>query len=426
ADRPESADAMASELRAAAAVGGDTTSVLARALTRVVVLPFRVLRPDPETDFLAFSLPDAISSSLSTNHSLILRSSAVAARFAGETPNLKTLATEADADRVVMGTLLRAGNQLRAAAQLVEAPGGTLLTSHTVQSSLGDLFQLQDDIARRVAEALALPLGGATSPAAGTAPNARAYELYLRGNELERTYNGLVEARDTYRASLELDARFAPAWAHLGRCYRVIGKYIDASNDSEAQAEDAFRRALSLNPRLTIAHKFYANLEAETGHAQNALVRLIGEAQRHGNDPELFAGLVHACRYCGLLEQSIAAHAEARRLDPNVVTSGEQSVLMTCDIERLLAFDRASTGGGDEIIRVVGLGLAGRRDEARRALTKMKAGVIPAFRPWSQFLLAWVDRRPADMRAVRPEVGSLRIMEDPEAIFQEAWMSCDA
>ena len=133
------------------------------------MLPFRVLRPDPETDFLAFSLPDAIATSLSGIGSLVLRSSAVAARFAGETPDLKALAAEADVDRVVMGTLLRAGDQLRAAAQLVEAPGGTLLTSHTVQSSLGDLFRLQDDIARRVVEALSLPLTGAAAADAGRA-----------------------------------------------------------------------------------------------------------------------------------------------------------------------------------------------------------------------------------------------------------------
>ena len=65
ADRPASADAMADELRAVRGVDGDDTPALARALTRLVVLPFRVLRPDPETDFLAFSLPDAIATSLS-------------------------------------------------------------------------------------------------------------------------------------------------------------------------------------------------------------------------------------------------------------------------------------------------------------------------------------------------------------------------
>ncbi len=193
-DRPRSADAMAEELRAIAASNGHDTPALAQALTRLVVLPFRVLRPDPETDFLAFSLPDAIATSLSGIGSLVVRSSAVAARFAGDAPDLKALAAEADVDRVVMGTLLRAGDQLRAAAQLVEAPSGTLLTSHTVQSSLGDLFRLQDDIARRVVEALSLPLTGTTPPTTATRrSDARAYELYLRANELARTYDGLAE-----------------------------------------------------------------------------------------------------------------------------------------------------------------------------------------------------------------------------------------
>jgi len=428
ADRPASAEAMAEQLRAVESVGDDRTPVLARALTRLVVLPFRVLRPDPETDFLAFSLPDAISTSLSGHGSIILRSSAVAARFAGEAPDLKALAAEADVDVVVMGSLLRAGDQLRAAAQLVEAPGGTLLTSHTVQSSLGDLFRLQDDIAHRVADAIVSPLtGGPVSPASGITPDARAYELYLRANELARTYNGLIKARDLYQSSLELDSRFAPAWAYLGRCHRVIGKYIDASDESEARAEEALRRALALSPRLTIAHKFFANLEADMGRAQDALVRLLGEAERHGNDPELFAGLVHACRYCGLFEQSIAAHTEARRLDPNVPTSIEQTLLMTGNIDRLLAIEPPRlVAGADDGIRVIGLGLAGRRDEARAKLVQMRQlSRIPAFESWIDYLTAWLDRRRTEMDGRMSVFRHLKIQEDPEAIFQEGWLLCD-
>ena len=427
-DRPPTAEAMAGELRALGPTADDRTPALARALTRLVVLPFRVLRPDPETDFLAFSLPDAISTSLSGHGSLIVRSSAIAARFTGETPDLKALATEGDVDVVVMGTLMRSGDQLRAAAQLVEASGGTLLTSHTVQSSLGDLFTLQDDIARRVADALALPLTvGPISPASGNAPDARAYELYLRANELARTYNGLVSARDLYRSCLEFDSRFAPAWAHLGRCHRVIGKYIDASEDSEANAEEAFRRALALSPRLTIAHKFFAHLEADMGRAQDALVRLLGEAERHGNDPELFAGLVHACRYCGLLDQSIAAHVEARRLDPNVPTSVEQTLLMTGDVDRLLAIETPRLiAGADDGIRVIGLGLAGRRDEARRRLVQMRqVSRIPAFESWIDYLTAWLERRREDMNGRMSTFKYLKIQNDPEAVFQEAWLLCD-
>jgi non-specific serine/threonine protein kinase len=426
-DRPQSADAMATELRAIRSANGGDAATLARALTRLVVLPFRILRPDPETDFLAFSLPDAIATSLSGIGSLVVRSSATAARFAGDAPDLKAIATEADVDRVVMGTLVRAGDQVRAAAQLVEAPGGTLLTSHIVQASLGDLFRLQDDLAHRVVEALALPLGRQDTPSMPTPRDPRAYEFYLRGNELARRYHQLPQARDLYQRCLEIDPGFAPAWAQLGRCHRVIGKFVEPWPDSEERAEEALRRALELNPRLAVAHKFYAQLEADMGKARQALVRLLGEADRHGNDPELFAGLVHACRYCGLFDQSIAAHEEARRLDPNVPTSLEQTILMTGDIERLLAVERRPLGtDGDEDIRAIGLGLAGRREEARRLFLEiLSASGPPLFRTWTEYLLAWVEGRnpgtPSDLSVYR----NLKVWSDPEAIFQEGWLLCD-
>jgi eukaryotic-like serine/threonine-protein kinase len=427
-ERPATADVMADELRTIRGVDTNDTAVLAHALTRLVVLPFRVLRPDPETDFLAFSLPDAISTSLAGIGSLVLRSSAVAARFAGDVPDLKAIAAEADVDRVVMGTLLRAGDQIRASTQLVEAPTGTLLSSHTVQSSLGDLFGLQDDIARRVADALSLPLTGATTQITPDAPhNARAYELYLRANELARTYDGLPAAREVYRDCLDLDPRFAPAWAQLGRCHRVIGKYIDASPDSESRAEDAFRRALAINPRLSLAHKFYANLEADIGQAERGLARLLGQASRHGNDAELFAGLVHACRYCGLYEQSIAAHFEARRLDPNVPTSYEGTLMLAGDIERLMSSPSPGViAGADDGIRVMALGFAGRFDEARERLLAMREHIrIPTFNTWLDHLTAFVERRAQAMLDRLAEIRPLKIQDDPEAMFTEGWLLCD-
>ncbi len=424
-ERPASADEMAGELRAVRVASGDDMPALAKALTRLVVLPFRVLRPDPETDFLAFSLADAIATSLSRIGSLVVRSSAAASRFAGETPDLAALASAADVDRVVMGTIVRSGDQLRATAQLVEAPGGTLVASHTVQSPLGDLFQLQDDIARRVVEALALPLGGvADTPTPQRPQDAGAYALYLRANEFARTYTELHRARDLYQQCLELDPGFAPAWAQLGRCYRVINKFVDATEDGVAKAEEAFRRALEINPRLTLAHKYYANHEAETGQPRAAMVRLLGEATRHGNDPELFAGLVHACRYCGLFEQSMAAHEEARRLDPNVASSVEETLLMSGDLERLVAMERK----GPTPIQVVGLGLSGRRDEARVVLAELRQQVqIPLFATYTEALLGWLDRRPGlQMWSDAGAMKDLKIFDDPEAIFQEGWLLCDA
>jgi serine/threonine protein kinase len=429
AKRPEerfaSADEFAEELRALR-IDSDDSRALARALTRIVVLPFRVLRPDPETDFLAFSLSDAIATSLSRVGSLVVRSSATAAQFGGETPDLKLLASAADVDRVVMGTLLRAGDQVRATAQLVEAPGGTLLTSHAIDSTMGDLFALQDDIARRVVAVLAPPLAGnVMSPRPEAPHDPHAYELYLRANEMARSYAALSQARDLYERALELDPRFAPAWAHLGRCHRVIGKYVESSPDSEQRAKEAFERALALDPHLSVAHKFYALLEADMGQGPQAVMRLLGEAARHGNDPELFAGLVHTCRYSGLFDEAVAAHAEARRLDPNVATSLQQTLLMTGDLDRLL-FESTALGGGDEGIRVMGLGLAGRHDEAHQLLLEVRQQLpLPAFQAWADFLTAWLDRRVDRMKLNAP-LSALKILEDPEAIFLQGWLLCEA
>jgi tetratricopeptide (TPR) repeat protein len=237
----------------------------------------------------------------------------------------------------------------------------------------------------------------------------------------------MTSARALYEQCLELDPTFAPAWAHVGRCHRVIGKFIDATPDSDVRAEEAFKRAIALNPRLSVAHKFYANLEADTGRARDAVVRLLREATRNVNDAELFAGLVHACRYSGLLEESLAAHAEARRLDPHIATSFQQTLLMKRDIGRLVLIEISEREpGADEGIHIIGLGLSGRRDEARRALANMGSRPhLQLFQRWTEHLNAWLDRRVDDMVSTLASFASLKIFDDPEAIFQEGWMFCD-
>ncbi len=427
-DRPTSAAEMAAELDRISSDDGHEKPVLAHALTRVVALPFQLLRPDPDSDFLAHSLPEAIATSLANIESLIVRSSAVAARFAGSSPDLKALGREAGVDRVILGTLLRSGDQVRASAQLVEVPGGTLLASHTIESSTKDLLELHDELSRRVVEALSSPLLKAAAPDIDTPRDPHAFEFYLRANDLARSHESLARARLLYERCLELDPRFAPAWARLGRCHHLAGKYVDGNRDGDTHAEAAFKRALELNPRLAIAHKYYASLEADTGQASRALIRLLDEARRHGNDAELFAGLVHACRYCGLNEASLAAHTEARRLDPNVPTSVEETLLVSGDIERLLAIEcGGSPTGTQDANRVIGLGLTGRRDDAREVLRSMRSrshsGVLQT---WADYLGAWLDRRPAAMVFDSSVYSTLTVSEDPEAVFQEGWLLCDA
>jgi TolB-like protein len=367
ADRPGSAAEMARELDGIEVGSGEGGSAVARPLTRLVVLPFRLLRADPEVDFLSFALADAVSASLSGLPSLVIRSSAAAARFAADSPDLRALAAQADVDRVVMGTLLRAGGQLRATAQLVEAPSGTLVSTETVQVPLGDVFLLQDELARRIVESLSPSLAErAAARRRGAPASARAYEFYLRANQVVRDWSQVAVARDLYRQSVEEDPGFAPGWAKLGRAYRLLAKYhLHRPEESMLRAEEAFRRALELDPDLPVAHKLYAHHEAERGRAQGAMVRLLGLAGSNRNDPEVFAGLVHACRYCGLLAASDAAHREARRLDPHAWTSVIYTWWFRDEAERIVD---ETTDAHDFELRALALHRLGRTEEAVRVL----------------------------------------------------------
>ena len=80
-----------------------TAARRARAVTRLIVLPFRMLRPDAEIDFLAFSVPDAVTSALSGIESLVVRSSAAALRYVSESPDLAPIAADAQVDAVLLG-----------------------------------------------------------------------------------------------------------------------------------------------------------------------------------------------------------------------------------------------------------------------------------------------------------------------------------
>ena len=191
--------------------------------------------------------------------------------------------------------------------------------------------------------------------------------------------------------------RFAPAWAHLGRCHRVIGKFIDGTPDSEARAEEALRRALELEPAplggaqvLRQPRGRHRPGAAGAGAPARARPAVTATIRSCSPDSSTRAATADSSR------QSIAAHAEARRLDPNVPTSLEQTLLMTGDIDRLLAIEPPPVvAGADDGIRVIGLGLAGRRDEARAALAEMRqVSRIHVFQSWTDYLMAWLDRRP--------------------------------
>jgi tetratricopeptide (TPR) repeat protein len=145
----------------------------------------------------------------------------------------------------------------------------------------------------------------------------------------------------------------------------VIGKYLEGDpQPAYDAAEHAFRRALALNPNLPLAHNLYSYLETELGRAEHAMTRMLDRLRHHPSNPELLAALVHSCRYCGLLDASVAAHERARRLDPQVRTSVLHTFFAMGDYQRCVDEAQWLT---DPMITAALVSM-GRIDEAKTAI----------------------------------------------------------
>jgi DNA-binding winged helix-turn-helix (wHTH) protein len=208
---------------------------------------------------------------------------------------------------------------------------------------------------------------GATAAAAPRDLSVRGQELFARANQIADEADRWEAARDLYEACVQDSPRFAPAWARLARCHRLIAKYTATRavrEHARVQSAHAFEQALALAPDLPLAHSLYAQLEVDLGMAQEAMVRLLALLDRHGPNAEAYAGLVHALRFCGLLDASRLAHDRARAIDPAIVTS----VAHTCWL--LGDYEAAAAETAGDIGYMAGLALAsmGRDADAIAAL----------------------------------------------------------
>ena len=380
----------------------------------LIVLPFRMLRPDPGTDFLAFSLPEALTTSLSALKSVVVRSSLAASRFAAGTQDLKTIAAEAQVDLIVTGTLLSTGDEIRVTAQLTDTATGTLVCSRSTQASIGHVFRLQDELTECIVEALALQLTSREQQIlrSDVPADPKAYEYYLRANQFSRDSKQWGAARDLYLRCVDADPCYAPAWARLGRIHHVMAKYLTTGvGEGLKQAEASFRQALDLNPNLAIAHKFYAQLEVDLGRAADAMERLLQRAQGSA-DPEIFAALISPLRYCGLLEASVAAYERAVALEPAIRTSIVHTWFLQRDYKRV-----ASTRLEDNAY-IVALSLAevGHGNEAAAALRALEEKIKTRMRDFMMAARTMIEGdREGSNAAVRRITSSA--FSDPEALL---------
>jgi DNA-binding winged helix-turn-helix (wHTH) protein len=149
------------------------------------------------------------------------------------------------------------------------------------------------------------------------------YERFARAKELtaQRSQESVSLARDLYWICLAEDPSFAAAWAMLGRCCWFFDKFTASSPANVDLAHASFQRAFAIDPDLAAAHQFYTFVQVDTGHAKEAMARLLERLQHHPGEPESLASLVQVFRFCGMLPQSIDAHKRAIEMDPAVATS---------------------------------------------------------------------------------------------------------
>jgi serine/threonine protein kinase/Tfp pilus assembly protein PilF len=291
----------------------------------LAILPFRNLSANPANGFYEFSLADAVITELARLRSLIVRPSSLVAKYQGQTFDPREVGRELDVSAVLAASYLAAGTRLRVNAQLLDISTGDILWSDRVDAVAADIIAVQDTIARRIVNGLRLELSAAEQEAIERRPtaDAAAYEEYLRGRDRLARYAYHTPAREDFEAAAEhfraasrLDPAFALAHSGLGVCYttRLFEKAGGA--DDYDIAEEAFARALKLDPHLVEARLHMVFIYLARGEKQKAraeIVRLLGEAP---NDAAVHRVAANLYRLDGEHERALEHFSRAARLNP--------------------------------------------------------------------------------------------------------------
>jgi len=296
----------------------------------IAVLPFENLGTGADNEFFADGVTEEITHTLARSGALrvVARTSAFA--FKGRASDIREVAGLLHVTHVLEGSVRRSGDRLRITVQLIDARRGFHIWSERYDRAVGDVFDIQDEIAARVARQLSSELSGASPTRASSersdrpvhsTGNVAAYDAYLRGRHLGGSFDphAIREAIEEYRVALAADPDFAPAHAALAAAYsgQAIGLGV-ASHDTMPRARAAADRALELAPDLPDAH------------VARALVSLFYERRyaeaKRGFDRALSLNPSYADAYmwsefywtyiARVYESAIAANTRALELSP--------------------------------------------------------------------------------------------------------------
>lgn len=221
----------------------------------IAVLPFVNMSSDEEQEFFSDGLSEELLHLLARIPELDVAARTSSFSFKGKDLGIPEIASRLKVAHVLEGSVRKHGDQIRITAQLIQADNGFHLWSETYDRRLENVFQIQEDIATAVVEALKVTLLGEAPKTRRTDP--AAYQLFLEGQYLKRQLlsDSLNRAVEAFRQAVEIDPAYVPAWAELADTY-IWGGYRDRLSREELTvlADQAIETAIGTDPDYAFAY----------------------------------------------------------------------------------------------------------------------------------------------------------------------------
>lgn len=288
---------------------------------RVAVLPLSSLSPDPNDEYFADGMTEELISTISNIHGLGVVSRTSVMQYKNVSRKMLTIGQELNAGSVLEGSVRKAGNRVRIAVQLIDVENDRHLWAENYDRELEDVFAIQSDISRKVAESLEIRLLGNDKERIEKpkTASAEAHTLYLKGRYYwnERNEESLRKALDYFRLATEKDPNYALAYSGMADCYTVLADFgLLSANEAFSKASEASLKALRTDPDLAEAHASYGNsLEGlwEFKAAEREFKSAIALNPNYATAHQWYA--LHLERMCRF-DEAISEIEKARELDP--------------------------------------------------------------------------------------------------------------
>ena len=248
----------------------------------IAVLPFDNLSRDPDNAYFCEGVQDEILTRLAKVADLKVISRTSTQHFKSTPGNLPQIAKQLGVAHILEGSVQKASDQVRVNVQLINAMTDAHLWADTYDRKLTDIFAVESEIAKTIADTLQAKLTGSEKSSIAKVPtvNPEAYELYLKGRFFwnKRTAADLRKGIDYFNQAISEDPGYALAYAGLADSYVILSVFAAASpQDSVPQARAAAKRALELDGTLAEAHTSLARI---VGPYDFEFDRSIGEFER--------------------------------------------------------------------------------------------------------------------------------------------------